>query len=123
MIIAELARAKAADMSLLVYVGATWCEPCRRFHEAVAAGALNGPLHGVRFLEFDLDRHARPLRDAGCESELIPLFVVPTADGRCSDQRTMGGVKGVGAVGNIMPRLLALLGRQPAAPAKVAPPP
>ncbi|MBC8072021.1 MAG: hypothetical protein IAG13_27105, partial [Deltaproteobacteria bacterium] len=40
---------------LLVYVGASWCEPCQRFHDAVAQGQLDRELAGIRFLEFDAD--------------------------------------------------------------------
>jgi thiol-disulfide isomerase/thioredoxin len=29
------AREAADGRTLLVYVGATWCEPCQRFHHAV----------------------------------------------------------------------------------------
>src|SRR5688500_14350092 len=36
----QVSSAKAAGERLLVYVGASWCEPCERFHAAVAAGEL-----------------------------------------------------------------------------------
>ena len=106
---AESARATAEHQAPLIYVGATWCEPCRRFHAAVLSGALNPSLPGVRFLELDADRHAQGIREAGCESQYIPLFAVPGPDGRCSPLRAAGGVKGDGALGFILPRVQALL--------------
>src|SRR5690606_5597206 len=36
----QVSRARAAGERALVYVGASWCEPCERFHEAVEAGEL-----------------------------------------------------------------------------------
>ena len=36
-----LTRANADGRALLVYVGATWCEPCQRFHHAVDQGELD----------------------------------------------------------------------------------
>src|SRR5690242_19327752 len=35
------ARAKAEGRELIVYVGATWCEPCQRFHKAANRGELD----------------------------------------------------------------------------------
>lgn len=94
---------------MLVYVGATWCEPCQRFHDAVANGDLDEELQRVRFLEFDLDEDKARLREAGYTSRLIPLFAVPTADGRMSDRFTEGSNKGPTGVENILRRLIPLV--------------
>ncbi|HEY8374830.1 MAG TPA: thioredoxin family protein [Nannocystis sp.] len=103
---AELAHGEGP---LLVYVGATWCEPCVAFHEAVTRGALDAALAGVRFLEFDLDRDRERLAQAGYSSRFVPLFVVPSPDGRASERKVEGGIKGQGAVEHIMRRLGPLL--------------
>jgi len=94
---------------LLVYVGASWCEPCRRFHEAASAGKLDAQLGGLRLLEFDYDRDEPRLRAAGYVSQLIPLFALPAPDGRASGRQIEGSIKGDGAVAQILPRLQALL--------------
>jgi thiol-disulfide isomerase/thioredoxin len=106
---AELARARSDGRRLLVYVGATWCEPCRRFHDATTAGKLDNELGTLRLLEFDLDRDEPRLREAGYVSQLIPLFAAPAADGRASGRQIEGSIKGDGAVGQILPRLKGLL--------------
>lgn len=105
----EAARAKSDGKRLVVYVGAAWCEPCVRFHDAAAAGKLDGEFPDLRLLELDRDRDEEELREAGCLSKMIPLFALPTADGRCSDRRMEGSIKGEGAVAEITPRLRALL--------------
>ena len=92
-----------------MYVGATWCEPCQRFHEAAEAGKIQGALPPLRMLELDLDRDGERLAAAGYGSKMIPLFAVPGPDGRGTDVRIEGSVKGAGAIGNIVPRLSALL--------------
>src|SRR5262252_8542592 len=43
----ELAKGHAGHFGVLVYVGATWCEPCQAFHHSVAAGELDEMLAGV----------------------------------------------------------------------------
>ncbi|HZF50240.1 MAG TPA: thioredoxin [Polyangiaceae bacterium] len=105
----ELARAKADGRTLLVYVGATWCEPCERFHNAAKAGELDAALPGIRLLEFDLDRDRDRLQKAGYGSKMIPLFAIPREDGMGTGAQIEGGLKGDRAVPNLTTRLLRLL--------------
>jgi hypothetical protein len=107
----ELSRAKSENRRLLVYVGAKWCEPCRRFHEAAKAGQLDSVFPGLRLLEFDLDRDQDRLVKAGYSSKMIPLFALPRADGTGSGEQIEGSIKGPQAVHQITPRLEALLAK------------
>jgi hypothetical protein len=102
-------RAEHDHRRLLVYVGAKWCEPCRRFHEAAERGELVGRFGELRLYEFDLDRDGARLARAGYNPRLIPLFALPQPDGRASGRQIEGSIKGDGAVANISPRLAALL--------------
>ena len=109
LVLAELERARTDERLLIVYVGASWCEPCQYFHAAVEDGTLDDSLAKVRLLEFDLDRDRDRLLAAGYSSKMIPLFVVPGPDGRAGPRRTEGGVKGPAAVDNLRERLVALM--------------
>lgn len=104
-----LANAEHAHKRLLVYVGASWCEPCRHFHDAAVAGQLDQALGNLRVLAFDADRDKEALQRAGYVSNLIPLFAVPRPDGTSSGKQIEGSIKGTGAVAEITPRLQALL--------------
>ncbi|HEX4448265.1 MAG TPA: thioredoxin family protein [Polyangiaceae bacterium] len=104
-----LAAAQAAGRTLVVYVGATWCEPCQRFHQAAARGDLDAELPRLTLLDFDLDRDRERLVAAGYVSKYIPLFALPAPGGGASGKQIEGGVKGDGAVGFIVPRLKAML--------------
>ncbi|MCA9628348.1 MAG: thioredoxin family protein [Myxococcales bacterium] len=104
---------KAGYTRVVVYVGATWCEPCQYFHHAVTEGKLDRELDGVTFLEFDLDQDRDALASAGYASRMIPLFALPDASGRGTDQRISGSIKGPGATANITPRLHSLLAGRP----------
>jgi thiol-disulfide isomerase/thioredoxin len=106
----QVAQQRELGSRVLVYVGAAWCEPCKYFHAALASGQLNAALAGVHVIEFDLDKSRDALRDAGYASKLIPLFVLPETDGRASQRRIEGSIKGPEAVStNLLPRLAALL--------------
>jgi hypothetical protein len=104
-----VANAEQAHKKLLVYVGAAWCEPCRHFHDAAAAGQLDATFGDLRMLVFDADRDKDALQRAGYISNLIPLFAVPRADGTASGKQIEGSIKGDGAVAEITPRLQALV--------------
>jgi thiol-disulfide isomerase/thioredoxin len=107
-----LADAKRDGRRLLVYVSASWCEPCQRFQDAIKAGQLQTELAGVRFLKFDRDRDEARLTAAGYGSELIPLFVFPDENGRGTARRIEGSIKGPDSVAqNTAPRLLELLAK------------
>ena len=108
---AEREKAAGDGRDLVVYVGAKWCEPCQYFHEAANRGDLDGEFPELTILEFDLDEDRDRITTAGYMSKLIPLFVVPGEDGRGSDRRFEGGVKGDRAVLTIAPRLRTLLAK------------
>jgi thiol-disulfide isomerase/thioredoxin len=99
------------DATIVVYVGASWCEPCRRFHEAAAAHQLDAAFGGLRLLAFDADRDAQALDAAGYRSEMVPLFALPGRDGRATGKQFEGSIKGAGAVAEIAPHLRGLVGR------------
>jgi hypothetical protein len=105
----ETERATKEGRRLVVYVGATWCEPCRRFHDAAVKGALDAALPPTRFLEFDLDRDEARLSAAGYKSEYIPLFALAGTDGRASGKQIAGSIKGPGAPDEITPRLVRMI--------------
>ena len=105
----ELVRANHDHKTLLVYVGASWCEPCRHFHEAAAAHQLDDQFGDLRIVVFDADRDGKALVAAGYRSPMIPLFALPNADGRASGKQFGGSIKGDGAVAQIAPNLRALV--------------
>jgi len=107
----ERDRARVDGRDLVVYVGAPWCEPCRYFHEAAASGGLDAELPALTLLEFNLDEDRERLASAGYVSQYVPLFAIPDTNGRASEKRFEGSVKGRAAVANIAPRLRALLAK------------
>jgi thiol-disulfide isomerase/thioredoxin len=107
-------EADASGMRVLVYVGATWCEPCQRFHKALESGQLDDALAGTKFIEFDADKDRSELLAAGYGSKFIPLFSVPDQSGHASGRAIEGSIKADSAVREyLVPRLLALLDGRP----------
>ena len=108
-IASEVARGARDGVPVLVYVGATWCEPCRDFHAAATAGTLDAALAPIRFLEFDLDRDGDRLAAAGYRSSFVPLFARPAPDGTASGAQTDGVKQGGAYVEQLTPRIQALV--------------
>lgn len=108
---AHVARAHDEGRIPLVYVGATWCEPCQYFHTAAVRGDLDDELPSLALLEFDRDRDGARLDAAGYGSRMIPLFVSPEDDGAPSARRIEGSIHGAGSPQEIVPRLLTILSR------------
>jgi thiol-disulfide isomerase/thioredoxin len=107
-------EADAADKRVLVYVGASWCEPCKRFHQSLESGELDAVLAGTKFVEFDIDRDGAELRAAGYAPKYIPQFSVPDQSGHASGRAIEGSSKGQDAVRrDLVPRLLSLLEGRP----------
>ncbi len=77
----ERLRAKAEGKALVVYVGATWCDPCRKFHELTQSGSIDAELARITLLHFDADRDADRLAAAGYRYKFIPFFALAGADG------------------------------------------
>jgi hypothetical protein len=101
--------ARQDKRTLVVYIGATWCEPCQKFHQAAERGELDSTFPEVDLLAFDSDRDAQRLASAGYRSKYIPLFALPGPDGRASGKQVEGGIKGDGAVAYMAPRLRQML--------------
>jgi thiol-disulfide isomerase/thioredoxin len=110
--VAQRITARPAKGLTVVYVGATWCEPCRRFHRAVAAGELDAELANVEFIDYDFDVAGEGLIADGYRAKFIPLFALPKSDGSASGRQIEGGIKGDGAVAEILPRLQKLIARR-----------
>jgi hypothetical protein len=81
----ERLRAKAEGRVLVVYAGAGWCEPCKRFKHAVETGTLDEKLPQTTLLVFDADRDTDRLGAAGYKFSFIPYVALPGADGHPSD--------------------------------------
>ena len=105
-------RASGDRKQLVVYVGASWCEPCRHFHDAVVAHQLDDRFGDLRIVGFDADRDDPALEAAGYRSSMLPLFALPNIDGRANGKQFAGSVKGDGAVAQIVPSLRELVDRR-----------
>lgn len=82
-IVAQQKLAREQGRDLVVYIGANWCAPCKRFRKLVAGQQYAEHLANLRFLRFDRDLHRDELDEFGYgKPTMIPYFAVPGPDGR-----------------------------------------
>lgn len=72
--------ARAEGRVLVVYAGATWCEPCKRFR-AGAVQRASGSFAKIDLLVFDADRDRDRLAAAGYVLTQVPFAALPGGDG------------------------------------------
>ena len=87
----ERLKAKADGRVLVVYVAATWCEPCKKFKEELASGRLDDRLAKITLLAFDADKDLDRLGAAGYTFKFVPFVALPGADGRPADTQEATG--------------------------------
>jgi thiol-disulfide isomerase/thioredoxin len=100
----ERLRAKAEGRVLVVYAGASWCEPCKRFKNAIQTGSLDEKLSKTTLLVFDADRDTERLASAGYKFQFIPYVALPGANGEPTESAEAKG-KGSEAWREIVGRL------------------
>jgi thiol-disulfide isomerase/thioredoxin len=83
----ERLRAKGEGRLLVVYAGAPWCPPCRRFHAASHGGSLDASLGLVTLVELDADKDAERLAALGYVFKNIPYFAVPAENGKPTNRQ------------------------------------
>lgn len=105
----EYEHARGSGRDLVVYVGATWCEPCEKFRHAVETGQLDARFPKLTLLEFDVDKDSARLHAAGYKGVYIPMLALPKPDGTASGKQVEGGIKGEGAVDVVSDKLKTLL--------------
>jgi hypothetical protein len=87
-------EAKAEGRVLVVYAGASWCEPCKKFKLEVQSGRLDERLGKTTLLAFDADKDADRLGAAGYSFKFVPFVALPGADGRPADAHEATGKGG-----------------------------
>jgi len=105
----ELEKAQRDGRRLVVYEGATWCQPCQQLHHAIDRGELDSAFPQLTLLEFDADRDGERLLNAGYTSRYIPLLALPRPDGSSSGKQVAGGMKGDSNVAYLSGKLRQLL--------------
>lgn len=84
-------QSKATGRVLVVFVSATWCDPCKQLKAEIQAGRLDARLSKIDLFAFDADRDGDRLRAAGYSFAYVPFVALPGADGGPADSQQATG--------------------------------
>lgn len=87
-------EARTESRVLVVYVGAAWCEPCKKFKAEVRSGRLDARLGRTTLLTFDADTDTERLGSAGYGYKFVPFVALPGPDGHPMDSQQATGKGG-----------------------------
>ncbi len=89
----ERLKQKAQGRLLVVYVGAPWCPPCKRFHAAASEGRLDAQSGRLTLVALDADRDTERLASLGYVFKNIPYFAIVGQSGRPTESHAVIDVK------------------------------
>ncbi len=99
------AEAVAAGETPVIYVGATWCQPCLLYKKSLDDPRMKAAHEGVRVLEADADLH--DLSALGISPNGIPHWATVDASGVSDGRAIDGGAWGDNTPENMAPALSA----------------
>lgn len=103
---AEVAKAQAAGKKPIVYIGATWCPPCKAIKKYKTDPQMAAAFAGTYIIELDVDDWAAAdLTGLGYKAGSIPVFIAVGPDGKATGPNINGGAWGDNIPANMAPPL------------------
>lgn len=103
---AEVGKAAERRQKPVLYIGATWCEPCSALKKYKSDPRMAEAFQGTYVIELDLDDwKVDELKALGFRAGVVPVFHVLGADGRASGPTIDGGAWGDNIPENMAPPL------------------
>lgn len=99
------AEARAAGLTPVAYLGATWCPPCVAYQASLDDPRMVAAHQGVRVLAVDADAFLDQLDTAGLDARSIPAWRALGEDGRAKGPTITGEAWGDNTSENMAPPL------------------
>jgi TPR repeat protein len=106
----EIAGSASSDSKVVVYVGATWCKPCRAFQRYRNDPRVVEALRGAVIIELDMDDWTTTdFKSLGYDVVGVPVFIAVDHDGRAKGPSITSSVWGDDVPENMAPPLLRFI--------------
>jgi thiol-disulfide isomerase/thioredoxin len=103
---AEVAKAQATGKKPVVYIGATWCPPCKAIKKFKADKQMVTAFEGAHIIELDVDDwSAADLAGLGYKANAVPVFIAVDKEGKAKGPTIDGGAWGDNIPANMAPPL------------------
>jgi len=97
--------AKTAKGVPVVYVGATWCGPCKVYKASLDDPRMVQAHRPVHIIELDADKHTEALSAVGIQPNGVPHWEMVDPSGKSVGKHIDGGAWGDNTVENMAPVL------------------
>jgi thiol-disulfide isomerase/thioredoxin len=97
--------ARAAKGAPVVYVGATWCGPCKAYKASLSDPKMKQAHVPVQILELDADKHPNTLQWAGITPNGVPHWEMVDSGGKSIGKTIDGSAWEANTVDNMAPAL------------------
>lgn len=105
----EAAAGKASGVPV-VYVGATWCGPCKVYKSTLTDPRMVAAHKGAHIIEVDLDVHPKALQSVGIQPAGVPHWEMLDSSGQRVGRTIDGGHWDDNTVENMAPALTQFFG-------------
>ena len=104
----ELEKAKQKGLKPVIYIGATWCKPCKAIKGYREDPMMLDALSGTYVIDLDIDEWKPPdLRPFGFNAGVVPYFYVVDGEGRSTGRTITSSVWAEDIPVNMAPPLKA----------------
>ena len=102
----EVAKAQAAGKKPVVYIGASWCPPCKAIKKYKSDPQMVTAFAGTHVIELDVDDWSAPDLDAlDYKAKSVPVFIAVDKDAKAKGPTIDGGAWGDNIPANMAPPL------------------
>ena len=109
---AEVAKARAQQLSPYVEIGAEWCKPCKQLEASMNDGRMKDAFNGTYVIRLDVDDWGGSLAAFDLEPTVIPVVFEVDAHGKSTGRSINGNDWGATTAENVAPQFKAFFAKK-----------
>ena len=109
---AEVAKARAQQLTPYVEIGAEWCKPCKQLEASMNDARMKDAFNGTYVIRLDVDDWSSSLSTFDLEPTVIPAVFEIDAHGKSTGRSINGNDWGATTPENVAPQLKAFFAKK-----------
>jgi thiol:disulfide interchange protein len=109
---AEVAKARAQQLTPYVEIGAEWCKPCKQLEASLNDPRMKDAFNGTYLIRLDVDDWASSFAAFDLEPTVIPVVFEVDAQGKSTGRSINGNDWGATTAENVAPQFKAFFAKK-----------